>query len=93
MQLLDQTNTTCTKLPSPVPVSVIGIFAFSKVVHSKFPFNIQLNTLKAQDGCTLFKAYNRLVKFIIVLLKILSLLDKFKVTSEHVLIIGNCPLM
>ena len=24
---------------------------------------------------------------------ILSLLDKFKVTSEHVLIIGHCPLM
>ena len=24
---------------------------------------------------------------------LLSLLDKFKVTSEHVLIIGHCPLM
>ena len=24
---------------------------------------------------------------------VLSLLDKFKVTSEHVLIIGHCPLM
>ena len=26
-------------------------------------------------------------------LHLLSLLDKFKVTSEHVLIIGHCPLM
>ena len=25
--------------------------------------------------------------------RVLSLLDKFKVTSEHVLIIGHCPLM
>ena len=25
--------------------------------------------------------------------QVLSLLDKFKVTSEHVLIIGHCPLM
>ena len=28
-----------------------------------------------------------------VSLDILSLLDKFKVTSEHALIIGHCPLM
>ena len=28
-----------------------------------------------------------------VISHILSLLDKFKVTSEHVLIIGHCPLM
>ena len=26
-------------------------------------------------------------------ISLLSLLDKFKVTSEHVLIIGHCPLM
>ena len=27
------------------------------------------------------------------IIEVLFLLDKFKVTSEHVLIIGHCPLM
>ena len=41
---------------------------------------------------------DQILKFVIAkrrtnLNAILSLLDKFKVTSEHVLIMGHCPLM
>ena len=35
----------------------------------------------------------KLRNLFILYIHVLSLLDKFKVTSEHVLIIGHCPLM